>query len=713
MGKRRADIGVKLLSCILLCCILSGGCGNEPDGDTALEPTFETEESGGGETEQNRSEAVFSEIRSETEELFSSNDATELICMQFYQGEPVELRGRVSRDEELGLVVDVYLYKEDGSGTLLIEKIADPNRLTRGTGCMARDGSFYHIKQKKLMKWDSQGKLVYEKELDMRLVDICQLDDETIVILAEDDSDSFDRTLLMKLDEDKGTLSGINNVMLGEGGLGGVYKGIAAGREGLLLMERTGGIYEIDLKSGSKTNIVSFQNSTIELSSQYYDAGRTMHDFRVLETGEIQILWEQKGAGICETLRMAETDKTALVIRGYSLADSWLKERIAEFNRTSETYQVILDMAAEGVEWEDYARQTSVELAAGKGPDILYGGVLGDYLQGILARGGIEDLQPYMEKSGLKKEDYFPIAFCSYGRADGIYGISTEIDADGWIIKGEVLGEEEPPDIETLVEALITWQEEGCIGSSYEEEDILRSLLEGSESLWGMVDWEQGTCDFSQDLFIKILEASKRYVCEVEKGSPSVAWSTSLSSFEYFCAYEAHKQKGCVAAGTLFDDGCYARERWRAKSLAVNANSPHKQVVWEFIAFLLGDKAQETLAHKGRTPVGRGAFDKALELRLQEIESRKAVSIGTYTIYNGQISENDDWVTYYAEDVTEEWIERYRQTMEEVRDLPLRTEPILKIICQEAEDYFAGKKTREQVAEAVGNRVQLYLDENP
>ena len=52
MGKRRADIGVKLLSCILLCCILSGGCGNEPDGDTALEPTFETEESGGGETEQ-------------------------------------------------------------------------------------------------------------------------------------------------------------------------------------------------------------------------------------------------------------------------------------------------------------------------------------------------------------------------------------------------------------------------------------------------------------------------------------------------------------------------------------------------------------------------------------------------------------------------------------------------------------------------------------
>lgn len=715
------------LSCLLLGCILSGGCGREPADQAALDQTLGTQEaegeiggkesgreSGGKEAGPDQSQGLFSELRSKTEELFSADEGTELICMQFYQGEPVELRCRWNEDEEgAGLAADVYLYKEDGSSEFLFEDMGDPNRLVRGTGCLAQDGSFYHIKRKTLKKWDSDGRLVYEKELDMRLIDICQLTDETIVVLAEDDSDRFVRTMLMKLDEDKGTLSGINNVMLGEGGLSGVYKGIAASGEGLLLMERTGGIYEIDLKSGSMTNVLSFRNSTIELSSQYYDSDRSMHDFRILENGDAQILWGQKGAGVCETLYMGETEKTVLVIRGYSLSDQWLKERISEFNRTNEVYQIILDSAAEEVEWEDYARQTSVELAAGKGPDILYGEVLGDYMRGVLMQGGFADLRPYIEESGFKTEDYFPTAFCSYGTGDGIYGISTEINAEGWVIRGEVLGGEETPDIRTLVEALAAWQEEAGIGSSCDEEEILRFFLEGSESLWGMIYWEQGRCDFGNDLFTKILEVSKRYAYEDGIQRPSAVWRSSLSSFDYYCAFEAHKQMGCVAAGTLFDDGCYAKKRWKDGSLAVNVNSPHKQGAWEFIAFLLGDRVQETLAYKGRTPVSRTAFDKALELRLQEIERRETVSIGTYLGYNGQILKNDDWVTYKAEDVTEEWIERYRQTMEEVRDLPLETEPILEIVCQEAADYFNGTKTPQQVAEAAENRVQLYLDENP
>lgn len=37
---------------------------------------------------------------------------------------------------------------------------------------------------------------------------------------------------------------------------------------------------------------------------------------------------------------------------------------------------------------------------------------------------------------------------------------------------------------------------------------------------------------------------------------------------------------------------------------------------------------------------------------------------------------------------------------------------IVKIIEEEAESYFQGRKTAEQVAEIIQNRVQLYLHEN-
>lgn len=172
------------------------------------------------------------------------------------------------------------------------------------------------------------------------------------------------------------------------------------------------------------------------------------------------------------------------------------------------------------------------------------------------------------------------------------------------------------------------------------------------------------------------------------------------------------KQAGCVEAGVLFDDGCYAKKRFKEGGLAVNANSPYRQGAWEFIRFLLGEEAQLALAGQVAVPVGRAAFDKALERRLKNISVQGKIQIGTYTMHNGIIRQNEDWVSFQAEDVTEEWMEEYRKAMEEVRTIPLRTEPILEIICQEAEDYFRGVKSTEQVAETVRNRVQLYLDEN-
>ena len=42
----------------------------------------------------------------------------------------------------------------------------------------------------------------------------------------------------------------------------------------------------------------------------------------------------------------------------------------------------------------------------------------------------------------------------------------------------------------------------------------------------------------------------------------------------------------------------------------------------------------------------------------------------------------------------------------------MRPAPLIDIVLQEAEDYFNGSKTIEEVSRTVTNRVQLYLDEN-
>ena len=72
----------------------------------------------------------------------------------------------------------------------------------------------------------------------------------------------------------------------------------------------------------------------------------------------------------------------------------------------------------------------------------------------------------------------------------------------------------------------------------------------------------------------------------------------------------------------------------------------------------------------------------------------------------------DEHRTFRKKDFTESVINEYIDAMENARMLPVRTEPLLDIICEEAAYYFDGSKGVEETAKVTRNRVQLYLDEN-
>ena len=98
-------------------------------------------------------------------------------------------------------------------------------------------------------------------------------------------------------------------------------------------------------------------------------------------------------------------------------------------------------------------------------------------------------------------------------------------------------------------------------------------------------------------------------------------------------------------------------------------------------------------------PVNRKAFELWTQWCIYELTEMKYV--------NGVRS----FPAYYGTDVSEERQAEYRKVLEEARPLPIRTEPIVEIILEEAEDYFNGYKNAEEISRVVGNRVQLYLNE--
>lgn len=273
---------------------------------------------------------------------------------------------------------------------------------------------------------------------------------------------------------------------------------------------------------------------------------------------------------------------------------------------------------------------------------------------------------------------------------------------------GSVLGGTGEPDMESLADILLSGQADRTFLKGYDSRRLLELLLKGSETLWGTVDWKQGSCDFGGELFGKILEVSKRYGDNGEnRETGCIAEGRSYGAIYIFDDRQEREKKGKVICGVLFDDGCHPAVQ-PDSALAINANSPNKEGVWEFFSFLLGEEAQ---LGSGGVPVSRRAFDAWAEGQKEQFAGGREIHLSHRETLSDGTSVIVGEFVYTEADVSDEIVEEYRGMMEDARPIPICTAFILAIISEEAEDYFQGNKSPEEVSRLITNRVQLYLDE--
>lgn len=671
---------------VLSCCLFSS-CGNEKTSE-------------------------YYDISSESEPFYDVAEAAakDMRCYflgaQFYQEEPIQLWAVWTVfDSE---TADIFLYHIDGSHELLFENL--PREYFHSAhSYLDSSGNLYHFYNFSIspyhfrnvqIKMEASGTLLYRHENEGRIeIDqICQLQNGRIFLKY---SASSSEGAFAELDTDTGVISDVTSFVYDP------TMWIGSGSEKLLCL-LSDGFFELNTENGDWTSIWSFNKTTYQKPQQM-----RLLDFILTEEGEAQLLWGPFSNSTSEiflqTLHQINTGegKTPIVMCGTEFAGSdgaWFKTMAALFNQENDRYFIVLEECGIQGDPADYARQTSVEVSAGKGPDIFYGDVLGEYAYGIASKGGFADLRPYMEASGIKEDDCFPCAFGYWRDGKKIYSITTNIcstpKGGGYYIDSAVIGSTEEPDIETLVDALLSWQEDAVYADYVNSSGVLELFLEGSENLWGMVDWNKGTCDFSGELFAKILQAAKRYGYNPKNQLPSLAQS-EFYVLNLFMDRATREEEGKVMAGTLFDDG-YHTKPGSGYTLMINAASAQKEGAWEFLRFLLSDEAQSWDSNDNSVyPVSKDAFHALIEREQAEGRVLTDSSSGTTVIQRKGLY-----------DLTDSRAKELEEILEGARFLPVRTIPILEIICDEAQDYFDDIKSLEEIIDIINNRVQLYLDEN-
>lgn len=679
-----------LVAALFLGALSACGGGGDPVQGSGRESSGAETSQGGEDTDDG---GVY-DIVPDTEEVFvlenNNSNVGVNTSAQFYQGEPVTLAVVKSAGK-----ADVYLYRRGEEKELLLSGL--PMEVSFGRSFLDEEGGYYHIRKgwgkdpTVITKYDASGKKVYAVKREGAELQICGLPEGNIALYYRDNATG--QGTLELLDGGTGTTS---PVQLKKAPAQNAYLG-TDGKD-LFFMD-TSGISRIDLTEGGTAMYLSFSGTTYSVPMGSQERGG-ISTFRVKGNGEAEILLERAlgpfqasslnlplYTAILETLRKEkpDADKTILTLRGLWLNEPWMKEKIEEFNSTNGTYYVTVEINDGSVSDEDYITRTGLELGAGQGPDILYGDSIFDQSQlySLTQKGALEELTPYMERSGIRREDYFPGAFCSFGNEGKVYGINTYIwvdmqeitqAADGSLPEGVA-----ETDIRGFVDALLALGDQALYGAAYDSYDLLRAFLEGSDSLWGMVDWESGVCRLDKEFFPKLLQAAKNLGRDDRKSYEPVTASVllpNLLGFDRIC------KPGVF--GLPFDDGFYGKA-WTLFSLKINANSRHKEGAWEFISYLLSRETQEEMNY---IPVYKGAIAAQAKRYAQDI---------AYMDYRPLTEEDMATVTKFLE--------------EEVRFLPVRNQPLVDIILDGAQDYFNGVKDISQVMDVIENRLNLYLQE--
>ena len=468
--------------------------------------------------------------------------------------------------------------------------------------------------------------------------------------------------------------------------------------EGILYYTEGSSLYSWDLRTGEKKLLFRFLGTDISPDSVFQTCYLTVSGEHELI---IYILEKGQSMALTDTPSEAEDDITCVSLWG----GNYVRARAAVFSREHEGVFIKYTSSytfGDNTEWI----RLSAEMAAGNGPDIMV--VDREQMQALQAIGALEPLDGYLEEERIGTMFYGIRESCNI---DGkMYGIIPE-GAVMTFATSYDLWSEDSWTIQDILEIMDSNELEGMFYNSEGESSPGLNLLSffnfNNES--GNIpfcDLEGGESYFESEEFQHLLEVCKRYG-EKQNGSKQnilklMAEGKILAVDQFFYDMSNYTEFRAEYDGKVHFVGnpeqtegvgvfcsCYY--------VVVNKEAKNKEVIAEFLNYLLSTEAQSTVDLSVVTSAALEDLVEYYEYSNGEIH---------YYIKTGrggrELKMKEDGSSYMPD---------YIDFVNQLGVSQGKAE-IWEIVEQEAEDYWNGSKSAEDVALIIDNRVQLYLDEH-
>lgn len=420
--------------------------------------------------------------------------------------------------------------------------------------------------------------------------------------------------------------------------------------------------------------------------------------------GEPVVIDTSEGEAVICRLGTQKPESDPLRLVSFTDPDSYLENSAVQFSKSDLTRPIEIESPV-GDE-EDYRSRMLAELAAGKGADIYYvsaedmqilyeKGVLAELTE-VLSEEILESVYPGVLDGGLIDGRQIGLAPEAWGRT--MLAADKYWEGDSWTLEELLNVIDAHPEIPyPIVQA----------NSYMDGYKILRMLLFQDMGNTPFLDTGEGSCNFEDPLFIRVLELAKYYQDNpIELGISSnlpqelleegsyIAVIQDLSDFPIFSSNMAAINGSVHLVGfpTEGSTGSY----WQTEHyLVVNRQTEQPERVYAFLEYLFRKENQS----------------KSLQFVRRDILGDRIVS--TSWEQNSLQYRTDDYTYYLLETKPDgsSWQEEYEEILDQCVLVTGDSSYIQEIIMEEVKDYFDGIKDAGMTAELIQNRVQLYLKE--
>lgn len=357
------------------------------------------------------------------------------------------------------------------------------------------------------------------------------------------------------------------------------------------------------------------------------------------------------------------------------------------------------------------------EIVSGQGPDIINFGY-GYSVTDILGK-YTEDLFPYFEKSA-EEDAYFGNVLQAFSYQEGLYAMPVSFSLKTFVGRKSLVGERESWSIDELIGCYETEREKSggslLLYPGEIKKDVFGTIITGNVE--SFVDWEQKTCRFDEEEFIKVMEFAGGFpdtLMITEDFSPmecfgnggALLYPMILSSVYDICKAELILKEEPVYIGYPVngDDGTVIQAS--ELMLAISGVSEHKEVAWDFLCQFLSEEYQKEIT--AGFPVNRAALEyqleqgKSMEYSVDEEGKMKPVA------QDEILFEGEEPLEIYQ--ITEAEGDALRALIERASIASAYDDRLHRILLEEVDSYFCGDKTAQQAAEVMQGRAEMYIGE--